>query len=109
MYLRDKNCEKKNQPVKPITYSVIKAALVGLTKYLSTYWLDGNVRANALSPGGVFLDQPPEFVEKIEKLIPMGRMANIDEYKAAIQFLCSDDSRYMTGQNIIIDGGRSVW
>tara|TARA_B100000524_G_scaffold348397_1_gene252809 strand:+ start:552 stop:1352 length:801 start_codon:yes stop_codon:yes gene_type:complete len=109
LYLRDKNCEKKNQPVKPITYSVIKSALVGLTKYLSTYWLDGNVRANALSPGGVFLDQPPEFVKKIEKLIPMGRMANIDEYKAAIQFLCSDDSRYMTGQNIIIDGGRSVW
>ena len=109
LYLRDKNCEKKNQPVKPVTYSVIKSALVGLTKYLSTYWLDGNVRANALSPGGVFLDQPSEFVKKIEKLIPMGRMANIDEYKAAIQFLCSDDSRYMTGQNIIIDGGRSVW
>ena len=109
LYLRDKNFDKKNQPVKPITYSVIKSALVGLTKYLSTYWLDGSVRVNALSPGGVFLDQPPEFVEKIEKLIPMGRMANINEYKAAIQFLCSDDSKYMTGQNIIIDGGRSVW
>ena len=109
LYLNDKNIEKKNQPVKPITYSVIKSALIGLTKYLSTYWLDGNVRANALSPGGVFIDQPPEFVERIEKLIPMGRMANINEYKAAIQFLCSDDSKYMTGQNIIIDGGRSVW
>jgi len=109
LYLNDKNIEKKNQPVKPITYSVIKSALIGLTKYLSTYWLDGNVRANALSPGGVFVDQPSEFVERIEKLIPMGRMANINEYKAAIQFLCSDDSKYMTGQNIIIDGGRSVW
>lgn len=109
LYLNDKNIEKKNQPVKPITYSVIKSALIGLTKYLSTYWLDGNVRANALSPGGVFIDQPLEFVERIEKLIPMGRMANINEYKAAIQFLCSDDSKYMTGQNIIIDGGRSVW
>ena len=83
--------------------------MVGLTKYLSTYWLDGKVRANALSPGGVFTKQPNNFVEKIEKLIPMGRMANINEYKAAVQFLCSDDSKYMTGQNIIIDGGRSVW
>ena len=109
LYLKDKKIEKKNQPVKPVTYSVIKSALVGLTKYLSTYWLDGNVRANALSPGGVFIDQPTEFVERIEKLIPMGRMANINEYKAAIQFLCSDDSKYMTGQNVIMDGGRSVW
>ena len=109
LYLKDKNIKKKNQPVKPITYSVIKSALVGLTKYLSTYWLDGNVRANALSPGGVFTDQPSEFVKRIEKLIPMGRMAKINEYKAAIQFLCSDDSKYMTGQNVIIDGGRSVW
>ena len=83
--------------------------MIGLTKYLSTYWLDGSVRANALSPGGVFTNQPSDFVEKVEKLIPMGRMANINEYKAAVQFLCSDDSKYMTGQNIIIDGGRSVW
>ena len=57
----------------------------------------------------MFIDQPTEFVERMEKLIPMGRMANINEYKAAIQFLCSDDSKYMTGQNVIMDGGRSVW
>ena len=57
----------------------------------------------------MFTDQPSEFVKRIEKLIPMGRMAKINEYKAAIQFLCSDDSKYMTGQNVIIDGGRSVW
>ena len=109
LYLRETNFDEKKQPVKPITYSVIKTALVGLTKYLSTYWLDGKVRANALSPGGVFTKQPSDFVEKVEKLIPMGRMANINEYKAAVQFLCSDDSKYMTGQNIVIDGGRSVW
>ena len=76
---------------------------------MSTYWLDGNVRANALSPGGVYNDQPAQFVKNIKKLIPMGRLANKDEYKAAIQFLCSEDSKYMTGQNMIIDGGRSVW
>ena len=97
------------QPVKPVTYSVIKHGLIGLTKYLATYWADSNVRANALSPGGVFNNQPAEFVEKLCKLIPQGRMANKDEYRAAVQFLCSDASSYMNGQNIVMDGGRSVW
>ena len=100
---------KNKQPVKPITYSVIKAGLVGLTKYLSTYWAKDGIRVNALSPGGVFHSQSPEFVQKLEKLIPMGRMAAADEYRGAIQFLCTDSSKYMTGQNIVIDGGRSVW
>lgn len=97
------------QPVKPITYSVIKSGLVGLTKYLSTYWLKEGIRANALSPGGVYDGQNEEFVEKLTSLIPLGRMATEDEYIGAIQFLCSDASSYMTGQNIIIDGGRSIW
>ena len=97
------------QPVKPVTYSVIKAGLVGLTKYLSTYWADKGIRANALSPGGVFNRQPEEFVRKLSALIPLGRMAERDEYRAAVQFLCSDASSYMTGQNIVMDGGRSVW
>ena len=109
LYKKSDVTDKNNQAVKPVTYSVIKSALIGLTKYLSTYWLDGKVRVNALSPGGVFIDQPPEFVDKLEKLIPMGRMAEKSEYKAAVQFLCSDDSKYMTGQNMIMDGGRSVW
>lgn len=96
------------QPVKPVTYSVIKTALVGLTRYLATYWAEQNVRVNALSPGGVFDGQDGEFVNRLTQLIPMGRMANKDEYRGAVQFLCSDASRYMTGQNIVIDGGRSV-
>ena len=100
---------KNEQPVKPITYSVIKAGLVGMTKYLSTYWAKDGIRVNALSPGGIFHNQSPEFVGKLEKLIPMGRMAAADEYRGAIQFLCTDASKYMTGQNIVIDGGRSVW
>jgi NAD(P)-dependent dehydrogenase (short-subunit alcohol dehydrogenase family) len=97
------------QPVKPVTYSVIKAGLVGLTRYLATYWPNSGVRANSLSPGGVLNGQGDEFVRRISSLIPMGRMAERDEYRAAIQFLCSDASSYMNGQNLVIDGGRSVW
>lgn len=98
----------EQQPVKPVTYSVVKHGLIGLTKYLSTYWANKNVRVNAISPGGVYTNQPERFVKRLTNLIPMGRMANIDEYKAAIIFLCSDASSYMTGQNIVIDGGRTV-
>ena len=108
IYLNER-FDKDSQPVKPVTYSVIKSGLIGMTKYLSTYWNSSNVRVNALSPGGVFEDQDPLFVSKLTKLIPLGRMANVDEYRSAIQFLCSDASSYMTGQNLVIDGGRSVW
>ena len=97
------------QPVKPVTYSVIKTGLIGLTRYLATYWADRGVRVNALSPGGVFAGQPDEFVQRITRLIPLGRMAGLAEYRATVQYLCSDASSYMTGQNIVIDGGRSVW
>jgi len=97
------------QPVKPVTYSVIKAGLVGLTRYLATYWADKGVRANALSPGGIFNGQGAEFVQRLSSLIPLGRMARREEYRAAVQFLCSDASTYMNGQNIVMDGGRSVW
>lgn len=97
------------QPVKPVTYSVVKAGLIGLTKYISTYWCQAGIRCNALSPGGVFNHQSEEFVERISNLIPLGRMAYRDEYRAAVRFLCSDASSYMTGQNIVMDGGRSSW
>lgn len=108
LYKRE-GLEPGKQPVKPVTYSVIKTGLIGLTRYLATYWADFGVRSNALSPGGVFTNQADEFVYKLESLIPMGRMAEKDEYQSAIQFLCSDASRYMNGQNIVMDGGRSVW
>ena len=97
------------QPVKPVTYSVIKTGLIGLTRYLATYWADKGVRSNALSPGGIYNGQSDEFVQRLSSLIPLGRMANKDEYRAAIQFLCSDASAYMNGQNIVMDGGRSAW
>jgi NAD(P)-dependent dehydrogenase (short-subunit alcohol dehydrogenase family) len=97
------------QPVKPVTYSVVKSALVGLTKYLATYWCEQGVRCNAISPGGVYNNQPDEFVQRLNKLIPMGRMARLDEYQGAIIFLCSDASSYMNGSNLVVDGGRSCW
>ncbi|WP_254958637.1 MULTISPECIES: SDR family oxidoreductase [unclassified Cyanobium] len=97
------------QPVKPVTYSVIKAGLVGLTRYLATYWADKGVRCNALSPGGVYNGQGDDFVQRLTSLIPLGRMADKDEYRAAVQFLCSDASAYMNGQNVVMDGGRSSW
>ena len=101
--------DENSQLVKPITYSVIKSGLVGMTKYLATYWSANGVRVNALSPGGVYEEQDSDFVKKISDLIPLGRMAKSNEYRSAVQFLCSDASSYMTGQNIVIDGGRSVW
>jgi len=101
--------EKEFQPVKPVTYSVIKSGLIGLTQYLSTYWRANGVRVNALSPGGVYENQGDEFVEKISKLIPLGRMAHTNEYHSAVQFLCSEASSYMTGQNLVVDGGRTIW
>mgnify|MGYP001273310855 CR=1 FL=1 len=101
--------KKNKQPVKPITYSAIKSGLLGITKYLATYWAGNGVRCNALSPGGVFDGQNKKFQGKLSRLIPMGRMANKNEYRSAIQFLCSDASSYMNGHNLVIDGGRTVW
>jgi NAD(P)-dependent dehydrogenase (short-subunit alcohol dehydrogenase family) len=97
------------QPAKPVTYSVVKSGLVGLTRYLATYWADSGVRVNAISPGGVYTGQPQAFVQKLTSLIPMGRMANADEYQGAVLFLVSDASSYMTGHNLICDRGRTAW
>lgn len=97
------------QNVKPITYSAAKWAVVGMTKYLSTYFAQKGIRVNCLSPTGVYNNHPQGFVEKLSNIIPMNRMASIDEYKGAIVFLCSDASSYMTGHNLIIDGGKTVW
>lgn len=94
---------------KPVTYSVVKHGLIGLTKYLATYWSDKGIRCNSLCPGGVYVNQSPEFVSQLTQLIPLGRMADVNEYKAAIVFLVSDASSYMTGANLIIDGGRTCW
>jgi len=106
---RKEEFPSQEQPVKPVTYSVVKHGLIGLTKYLATYWAEDKVRVNAISPGGIYTDQPEDFVEKLSYLIPMGRMAQHDEYKAAVLFLVSDASSYMTGSNLVVDGGRTCW
>jgi NAD(P)-dependent dehydrogenase (short-subunit alcohol dehydrogenase family) len=105
---RQDGLSEENQPVKPVTYSVIKAGLVGLTRYLSTYWADKGVRCNALSPGGIYTGQNNIFHDRIKDLIPLGRMAETNEYRETVQYLCSAASSYLNGQNIVIDGGRSV-
>lgn len=106
---RQPHLTDEQQPVKPVTYSVIKTGLIGLTRYLSTYWAEKNVRVNSISPGGVYTDQDAAFVQRLTDLIPLGRMANVDEYKAAIVFMVSDASSFMTGANLVIDGGRTCW
>ena len=105
---RQQGLADDRQPVKPVTYSIVKHGLIGLTKYLATYWAKQNIRVNAISPGGIYTGQPEEFVARLTDLIPMGRMADKDEYKSAIVFLCSNASGYMNGQNLIMDGGRTV-
>ncbi|MDC0861400.1 SDR family oxidoreductase [Alphaproteobacteria bacterium] len=101
--------KKGKKTYKAVTYSVIKHGIIGLTKYTASYWSNKGIRSNALCPGGVFNNQPKEFVNKVKKLIPLNRMANVNEYKSAIQFLCSDASSYMNGSCLIMDGGRTIW
>lgn len=97
--------------VKPISYSVIKSGMLGLTKYLSTYWSQSNynIRSISLVLGGVLNNQNEEFLEKVTDKIPLGRLANPEDYYGAIVYLCSDSSSYMNGSSVIIDGGRIIW
>jgi len=100
---------EEQQPVKPVTYSVVKTGMIGLTRYLATYWAEKNVRCNAICPGGVENGQPDSFLLDVSARIPMNRLARADEYQGAIVWMLSEASSYLNGAIVPIEGGRTAW
>ncbi len=100
---------KKIKINTPAVYSVSKSAVIGLSKYLSTYWGSKGIRVNTLIPGGIESGQNNEFKKNYSKNVPLNRMGNLDEIENALLYLASEASSYVTGQNLVIDGGMSTW
>lgn len=106
---RKEGVPESQQIVKPVSYSVVKHGLMGLTKYLAVYWAQKGVRVNTLCPASLENGQDPVFIQKISQLIPMGRMSRPDEYVGTVLYMLSDASSYMTGATVVLDGGRTIW
>jgi len=107
--LYDFRREKGEEFFKPVAYSVSKSALYNLTRYLATYWAKKGVRVNTLTLAGVWNDQPKEFLDAYAARMPVGRMADVSEVVGPVVFLASDASSYVTGANVVADGGWSAW
>lgn len=105
---RKEGVPEEEQIIKPVSYSVVKHGLIGMTKYLAAYWGDKGIRVNTLCPASLYNGQDQEFVEKISTLIPMGRMSRPEEYVCTILYMISDASSYMTGATVVLDGGRTI-
>lgn len=106
---RKEGLPEEEQIIKPISYSVVKHGIIGMTKYLATYWAKKGVRVNTLCPASLENGQDPEFIQKISDLIPMGRMSKPEEYPATVLYMLSEASSYMTGATVLLDGGRTIW
>lgn len=105
---RKEGVPEEGQIIKPVSYSVVKHGLIGMTKYLAAYWGDKGIRVNTLCPASLYNGQDQEFVDKISQLIPMGRMSKPEEYVCTILYMISDASSYMTGATVVLDGGRTI-
>lgn len=97
------------QAVKPVTYSVVKSGLIGLTRYISSYWPEKKVRCNAICPGGIQNNQPDEFLKEVSLRVPMNRLAKVSEYQGTLIWMLSDASSYLNGSIVAVDGGRTAW
>ncbi len=95
--------------VKPVSYSVVKHGVIGLTKYLAAYWGHLGIRTNVLCPSGIYNGQDDGFVERFSNNVPMGRMSRPDEYIGTVLYMISDASSFMNGATVVIDGGKTIW
>jgi NAD(P)-dependent dehydrogenase (short-subunit alcohol dehydrogenase family) len=93
----------------PLSYSVAKSGIISMTRYLATYWAKKGIRVNCVSPAGVYKKHNKKFVEQLSERIPLGRMAKLEELNGAVIYLCSNASSYVTGHNLVVDGGRTIW
>ena len=108
LYAKD-GIDDEKQNVKPVTYSVVKTGLIGLTRYLATYWANKNVRCNAICPGGVENSQPQEFLNEVNSRIPLKRLAKQNEFQGVLLWMLSNASSYLNGAVVAVDGGRTAW
>ena len=110
LYANKKSSKKKKQIYSHSVYPTVKGGIISLTRYLAAYWGEKNIRVNCISPGGIEHEgENKEFVSKYSQKVPLGRKSNLDEISPAVVYLASDESSYLTGQNIIIDGGWTAW